>query len=304
MTTAPNPWTVAALYRFTPIADVDTLRADLKIAFEALGICGSLLIAPEGINGTLAGPSSQSVDAMLSLLQQKCGLPRDVVKFSTAPTKPFTRLKVRKKREIITFNQPAADPNVRVGQYVKPNQWNDLLRDPDVLLLDTRNTYETRLGVFEGAVVPPIDQFTDFAAFVREKLAAHKNNPVAMYCTGGIRCEKASAFMLAEGFSKVYHLEGGILKYLEEIPEADSKWQGDCYVFDKRMAVGHGLKTGNHFMCFSCGAALTEHNKQHPQFEEGVACEFCFTDTSDDDKARFRMRHAQLKGQMTRDGTL
>lgn len=287
-------YTVAALYRFTPIADVDALRAELKPAFEVLGICGSLLIAPEGINGTLAGPTVAAVDEMLALLQQKCGLPRDVVKFSAAPEKPFLRLKIRKKREIITFNQPAADPNVHVGEYVKPAAWNDLLRNPNLLLLDTRNTYETRLGVFEGAVVPPIDQFTDFATFVREKLAPHKDNPVAMYCTGGIRCEKASAFMLAEGFSKVYHLEGGILKYLEEVPQADSKWQGDCYVFDRRMAVGHGLATGQHFMCFSCGAALTEADKQHALFEEGVACEHCHHTTSDADKARFRMRHRQM----------
>lgn len=289
-------YTVAALYRFTPVADVDALRTQLKDAFTALDICGSLLIAPEGINGTLAG-SAASVDAMLKLLEETCGLPRADVKFSTAPSKPFNRLKVRKKREIITFKQPEADPNVRVGQYVKPADWDALTSQPNVLLLDTRNTYETRIGVFKDAIVPPIDEFTDFANFVREKLAPHKDNPVAMYCTGGIRCEKASAFMLAEGFKQVYHLQGGILKYLEEVPEAQSSWQGDCYVFDRRMAVGHGLKTGNHFMCFSCGNALTAADARHVHYEEGVSCAMCHGKTSEADKARFRMRHAQMANQ-------
>lgn len=286
-------YVIAAFYRFTPVADVPALCALLKPALQELEICGSLLVAPEGINGTLAGPAS-GVDGMLTLLHQHCGLPRDDVKFSESTAKPFNRLKVRQKREIITFKQPAADPNVRVGAYVRPQDWNALIAQPEVLVLDTRNTYETRLGVFKNAVVPPIDEFTAFADFVREKLAPHKERPVAMYCTGGVRCEKASAFMLAEGFKQVYHLQGGILKYLENVPANESLWQGDCYVFDKRMAVGHGLHSGHYEMCFSCGNALTAENRAHPLYEAGVACEFCADKTSADDKTRFRMRHQQM----------
>lgn len=288
-------YTVAALYRFTPIADAPALRATLKHAFTELGICGSLLIAPEGINGTLAG-SEQAVDAMLELLNTHTGLSRAEVKFSSSPFKPFDRLKVRLKKEIITFNQPSANPHERVGQYVDAKDWNALISDPNVTVLDTRNAYETMVGVFEGAIDPKIDQFTDFAEFVKQTLDPNKHSKIAMYCTGGIRCEKASAYMLAQGFPEVYHLKGGILKYLEEIPQSESKWNGECYVFDRRMAVGHGLTTGAHAMCFSCGYALNEADQKHPLYEAGVSCHHCHATTSDADKARFRMRHMQMTG--------
>ena len=287
------PYTIAAFYRFTPIGDAEALQIELKQKLARLDLCGTLLVAPEGINGTLAGAES-AIEAMLEMLRGATGLPREEVKFSESAEKPFKRLKVRLKREIITFHQPDADPSVRVGKHVAAKDWNALIVDPDVLLLDTRNRYETRLGSFEEALDPEIEQFSDFAEFVRQNLDTTRHRKVAMFCTGGIRCEKASSFMLQEGFSEVYHLKGGILKYLEEIPAPDSRWQGDCYVFDHRMAVGQGLSTGRYEMCFSCGEAITAADRSEPQFEEGVSCPLCYEKTSQADKARFRMRHAQF----------
>ena len=287
------PYTIAAFYRFTPIGDAEALRLELKQKLTLLDLCGTLLVAPEGINGTLAGTES-AIEAMLEMLRGATGLPREEVKFSEAAEKPFNRLKIRLKREIITFHQPDANPSVQVGTRVAAKDWNALIVDPDVLLLDTRNRYETRLGSFEEAVDPGIEQFSDFAEFVRQNLDATRHQKVAMFCTGGIRCEKASSFMLQEGFSEVYHLKGGILKYLEEIPAPDSRWRGDCYVFDHRMAVGQGLSTGRYEMCFSCGEALTAADRSEPQFEEGVSCPLCYERTSQADKARFRMRHSQF----------
>jgi len=232
---------IAALYRFTAIADAAAMRLDLQEKFRALDdLRGTLLVAPEGINGTLSGPDA-SIEAMLQILHTATGLPREDVKFSEAEAQPFHRLRVRLKREIITFNQEGANPTVQVGTYVRPENWNSLLNDPEVLLLDTRNTYETAYGTFKGAEVPPLTKFTEFADYVRTQLQEAKKKKVAMFCTGGIRCEKASAFMLSEGFDEVYHLQGGILKYLEEVPADESQWDGHCYVFDHRVAVGHGL---------------------------------------------------------------
>jgi UPF0176 protein len=287
-----NTYTIAALYRFVSIEDVPSLQIELKNAFSLAGICGTLLIASEGINGTLAG-SASAIEEMLGILEQKTGLKRDEVKFSYSEEKPFQKLKVRQKKEIITFRQLEADPNIRVGQYVEPKDWNDLIAQPDIIVLDTRNVYETMVGTFKNAGDPKIEIFTQFADFVRGHLSPEKHKKIAMFCTGGIRCEKASAFMLAEGYEEVYHLKGGILKYLEEIPPEESQWEGACYVFDRRMAVGHGLKTGKHSMCYSCGYALTSEDKEHPHYEEGVSCAYCHNKTSSTDKERFRTRHQQ-----------
>lgn len=286
-------YTIAALYRFVPLQDIVSLRAELLPKFAALNLCGSLLLAPEGINGTLAG-SNEGVKGLLDILNKVAGLNRDEVKFSYADEKPFQRLKIRLKKEIVTFKQPAADPNVRVGVYVEAKDWNNLLNDPEVVVLDTRNTYETMIGTFQNAEVPPIETFTEFAGYVREKFDPKKHKKIAMFCTGGIRCEKASAFMLAEGFPEVYHLKGGILKYLEEIAPEQSKWNGECYVFDRRMAVGHGLTTGNYSMCFNCGYPVSQQDRLHPHFEDGVTCQHCYPTTKEEDKARFRTRHKQM----------
>ena len=287
------PYTIAAFYRFTPIVDAEAFRADLKQVLVPFDLCGTLLVAPEGINGTVAG-SAPDIDALLEVLHDRAGLPRADVKFSEAPEKPFHRFKIRLKREIITFRQPDADPSVQVGRRVAAQDWNALIADPDVLLLDTRNRYETRLGSFAEALDPGIAQFSDFAEYVRQNLDPVRHPKVAMFCTGGIRCEKASSFMLREGFAEVYHLKGGILKYLEEVPADHSRWRGDCYVFDHRMAVGPGLSTGLYEMCFSCGEAICAADKSQPQFEEGVSCPLCYDTTSEADKARFRMRHVQM----------
>jgi UPF0176 protein len=230
-------YTVAAYYRFFALADPAALRDQLLARFTGTDLLGTTLIAPEGINGTMAG-SAETIDELLQFLAEHAGLDRAEVKFSATEVQPFRRLKFKHKREIITFRNATVDP-ARPGQYVAPSEWNALLADPEVLLLDTRNTYETELGTFEGAVAPPLDTFSDFATYVREQLDPAKHRKVAMFCTGGIRCEKASAFMLQQGFAEVYHLKGGILKYLEEVPADASQWTGSCYIFDERVSVDH-----------------------------------------------------------------
>ncbi|WP_263381876.1 oxygen-dependent tRNA uridine(34) hydroxylase TrhO [Granulicella arctica] len=230
-------FTIAALYRFVPLADPAALRKELRTAFNEADLCGTLLIASEGINGTLAG-STETIDRLLGLLAQRTGLDRADVKFSTSAERPFGRLKFQIKREIIAFRKATVD-TTRPGSYVQPQEWNALIADPEVLLLDTRNHYEVECGTFAGAVNPHIETFSDFATYVRENLDPAKHRKVAMFCTGGIRCEKASAFMLQEGFSEVYHLKGGILKYLEDVPEQATRWNGKCFVFDRRTSVDH-----------------------------------------------------------------
>jgi len=232
-----EPYTVAAFYRFVALPDREALRDELRAAFSETDLCGSMLIAHEGVNGTIAG-SRKTVDRLLEMLGARVGLDRADVKFSTADERPFGRLKFLLKSEIIAFRKAAVDTS-NCGSYVQPLEWNALIADPEVLLLDTRNQYETELGTFAGAVDPGIETFSDFVTYVRENLDPAKHRKVAMFCTGGIRCEKASAFMLQEGFSEVHHLRGGILKYLEEVPKAASTWQGECFVFDRRTAVGH-----------------------------------------------------------------
>jgi UPF0176 protein len=296
-------YTVAAFYRFTPLADASACRDACEQALSPLGLCGTLLIAPEGINGTIAG-SPDAIEMMVSFLHEQTGLVRQDVKLSFAHNRPFNRLKIRLKREIITFNQPTADPSNLPGTSVAPKDWNRLLDDPEICVLDTRNVYETAIGQFADAIDPQIESFTDFAAYVRSKLDPAKNKKIAMYCTGGIRCEKASAFMRAEGFDEVYLLQGGILRYLEEVPESESRWQGECYVFDKRMAVGHGLAPGRYAMCSCCGYPLSADDRMRPLYEAGVSCDYCHGQTSPADKSRFRERQRQIsaaKGAVTDD---
>ncbi|MBW4038597.1 MAG: rhodanese-related sulfurtransferase [Acidobacteria bacterium] len=230
-------FTIAAFYRFVDLPDPAALRDELRSHFTEANLCGSMLIAPEGINGTMAG-SIETIDSLLNLLHQKTGLPIADVKFSRSEQRPFGRLKFLVKAEIIAFRNATVDP-AQAGHYIAPEDWNHVIADPDVLLLDTRNHYETELGTFNGAIDPGIETFSDFVTYVREHLDPEKHRKVAMFCTGGIRCEKASAFMRQEGFPEVYHLKGGILKYLEDIPAEDSKWNGTCFVFDRRTSVSH-----------------------------------------------------------------
>ncbi|MBH0238265.1 oxygen-dependent tRNA uridine(34) hydroxylase TrhO [Methylobrevis albus] len=236
-------FTVAALYRFVEIPDPAALRDRLQAVAEAGGVKGTLLVAGEGINGTIAG-TDDAVEAVLAALAAEPAFGgRDglELKYSTAAAMPFGRLKVKVKPEIVTIGDAAADPTRRVGTYVAPEDWNALIADPDVVVLDTRNDFEVRMGRFEGAANPEIERFSEFPAYVDRALDPVRQRRVAMYCTGGIRCEKASALLLARGFDEVFHLKGGILAYLEQVPEAESRWRGDCFVFDERVALGHGL---------------------------------------------------------------
>jgi UPF0176 protein len=230
-------YTIAAFYRFLALAEPAVLQSELRDSFTEEELCGTILIASEGVNGTVAG-SARVIERLLAMLTEKVGLDCADVKFASAEERPFGRLKFQVKQEILAFRKAVVDPT-RCGTYVAPYEWNSLLADPDVLLLDTRNHYEVEMGTFAGAVDPKIETFSDFAAYVRENLDPGKHRKVAMFCTGGIRCEKASAFMLQEGFEEVFHLKGGILKYLEEVPAAKSKWRGECFVFDRRTSVGH-----------------------------------------------------------------
>jgi UPF0176 protein len=286
--------TVAALYKFTRFEDPDALRAPLKAVCEAGGVKGSLLLAPEGINGTIAGPR-EGIDAALTHIRGLPGCADLEWKESTAAAMPFGRMKVRLKREIVTMGVPETDPNALVGTYVAPAEWNALISAPDVAVIDTRNEYETAIGTFEGAVDPGTDSFRDFPAWWEKNRARFHNKRVAMFCTGGIRCEKSTAFLKAQGVGEVYHLKGGILKYLEEVPEAESLWRGGCFVFDERVAVGHGLAPLPFSLCRACRRPLAPADRARPEFEEGVSCHRCADEYTDADRARFRERQRQVR---------
>ncbi|MGI9476474.1 MAG: rhodanese-related sulfurtransferase [Hyphomicrobiaceae bacterium] len=248
------PLVVAALYKFAPLAGLEALQSRLINVGETAGVKGTLLIAPEGINGTLAGPRA-GLDRFLAAIRDLPGFEDIEHKESLAHTPPFGRLRVRIKREIVTIREPLADPSRTVGTYIEPADWNDLIADPDVVVIDTRNDYEIEIGSFERAIDPGTTSFGQFPAWVRDNLDVGEQPKVAMFCTGGIRCEKASALLKNMGFNEVYHLKGGILKYLEEVPETDSKWQGECFVFDGRVSLKHGLEAGSHAMCETCNHA-------------------------------------------------
>lgn len=287
---------VAALYKFTPIEDIQTLRQEIYAYAEthAPSICGTLLLAPEGINGTI-GAFPEDLDKMINFLDEKLqilssGNTIGEFKYSHASERPFNKFKVRPKKELITLRKPEADPNKLVGQYVEPQDWNDLINDPEVLLVDTRNDYETKVGIFEGAVDPDMKIFTEFPEWVEKNLDPAKHKKVAMFCTGGIRCEKASSYMLAHGFENVYHLKGGILKYLETIPADQSKWKGDCFVFDKRVAVGHGLQEGSWTICHACREPLSLEETQSAAYEQGVSCPHCIENLSEERAQMLRQR--------------
>lgn len=286
------PVLVAALYRFTDLGDPATLRGPLARACARAGIRGTLLLAREGVNGTIAG-SETGISAVLAHLRALPGCADLDVKLSVAEAQPFLRLKVRVKREIVTMGV-AVDPVRSVGTYVEPADWNALIARPDILVIDTRNAYEVAIGRFEGAVDPETARFGDFPDWWRSNRERFAGRPVAMYCTGGIRCEKASSFLLGDGVAQVFHLKGGILKYLEQVPEADSRWQGACFVFDGRVSVGHGLAPGLHGRCHACGRPVAEEERGHADFEEGVSCAACIGEYDDARRHRFRERQRQM----------
>jgi UPF0176 protein len=268
---------IAAFYKFFPVADPDALLAPVTAALESLGIRGTVLFAYEGMNGTIAGPLA-ALNAAIPFLENHTGSGTLELKRSYGASAPFRRLRVRHRPEIVTLglSTAEADPSKHVGKYVEPEDWNALILDPDVLVIDTRNSYEVRIGSFKGAIDPKTSSFGQLPVYVRGELtAADRKRKVAMFCTGGIRCEKATALMVAEGFEEVYHLRGGILSYLERVPEAQSLWTGGCYVFDERIAVGHGLVRTDHSMCKACGSPLSAEDRAHPDYVLNLRCGFC-----------------------------
>lgn len=291
-----TPLCVAALYRFARMDDLPALRASLDALCREQGVMGTLLLASEGINGTIAGTQA-GIAAVVDRIRALPDCAALDVKYSSAETMPFHRLKVRIKREIVTMGQPGIDPRASVGTYVDPQDWNALIAAPDTVVIDTRNTYEVAAGSFAGAVDPGTATFRDFPAWFeaegRALLAASGARKVAMFCTGGIRCEKSTAYLKQLGVEEVYHLKGGILRYLEEVPEAQSLWQGECFVFDQRVAVGHGLTQGTHVLCHACRRPVSEADRGSPLFEPGVSCPACHGERSEEQRASCRERHRQ-----------
>ncbi|MGB0539173.1 MAG: rhodanese-related sulfurtransferase [Paracoccaceae bacterium] len=286
-------FTIAALYHFTRFDDPASLRAPLQSTCESLQITGSLLLAAEGINGTVAG-SASNIAALLKTLRALPGCAALEHKESTATLPPFPRMKVKLKKEIVTMGQPNVNPQAQVGHYVDPAQWNELISAPDVAVIDTRNDYEVAIGSFEGAIDPQTHSFRDFPNWWEANKERFHNKRIAMFCTGGIRCEKSTNYLLGQGVENVYHLKGGILKYLEDVPEENSKWQGDCFVFDARVSVQHGLAEGPHQLCYACRRPILPEDKKRPEYEHGVACHHCSVQTSESDKDRFRERQKQI----------
>jgi UPF0176 protein len=295
--TAPPPEIqVAALYRFAAMGELAPLRERLLETCRRHAIRGTLLIAPEGINGTIAG-APDAIAATIGHLRELPDCAGLEVKYSAAATMPFHRMKVRIKREIVTMGQAGIDPVADAGTYVSPHDWNALIDDPDTIVIDTRNDYEVAIGSFAGAVDPGTATFRDFPAWFdreRTRLLGEGRTPrVAMYCTGGIRCEKASAYLKREGVAEVYHLKGGILSYLEAVAPEASRWQGECFVFDQRVAVGPALAPGTHALCFACRRPVSPADMASPLYEEGASCPACHDARSDDRRASYRERHRQ-----------
>ena len=284
---------IAALYHFTRFNDPAAFKPDLMAICTSNGVMGTLLLAPEGVNGTIAGPRA-GIDKVLAHLRSFPGCGDLEWKEATADRAPFGKMKVRIKREIVTMGQPDVDPRARVGHYVAPEAWNELIGRDDVAVIDTRNDYEVAIGTFDGAVDPQTQSFGEFPAWWAANKHRFHNKKIAMFCTGGIRCEKSTNYLLGEGVEDVYHLKGGILKYLEEVPQDQSTWQGDCFVFDNRVSVGHGLVEGPHILCHGCRQPILPQDKNRPEYEAGVSCHNCFATTTEQDKNRFRERQKQI----------
>ena len=295
---------VAAFYAFTPLDDErrETLLARITSLAHEGNVLGSVLIAHEGVNGTISGPQS-GVDAVLDHLRASLDLGDDhyarlEVKRSWADKPVFRRFKARRKKEIVTIGVASADPNASVGTYVEPEDWNALVDDPDTLVIDTRNSYETAIGTFDGAIDPDTQSFREFPQWadttLRPLMEQQGSKRIAMFCTGGIRCEKASSYLQQQGFGEVHHLRGGILKYLEQVPEAESRWQGECFVFDQRVALNHCLEPGVYSLCHACGLPLSPEQREHPSTIKGVQCVHCVDRFTDADRERFAMRQRQI----------
>jgi UPF0176 protein len=287
-------FTVSAFYHFTRLDDPSALKAPLTEALAAHGVRGTVLLASEGVNGTIAGPSA-GIEAAMDIMRALPGCAALDYKLSTAREMPFYRLKVRLKKEIVTLGVPGTDPTARVGAYVAPEDWNALISDPDTIVIDTRNDYEVGIGTFEGAINPETVTFREFPAWFEKHRSEFEGKKVAMFCTGGIRCEKATSYVLDQGIEDVFHLKGGILKYLEHVPEAESLWHGDCFVFDDRVAVGHGLREGDYEMCRACRRPLDQAALASPNYVPGVSCDYCVEERTNEQRQRYAERQKQME---------
>lgn len=285
---------VAALYQFVILDDYEQLRQPLLDCMLKHEIKGTFLLAREGVNGTVAGDRS-AIEALLEWLRSDQRFKSVSCKFSYHKEVPFYRTRVKLKKEIVTMGVDGIDPRRSVGTYIEPEDWNALISDPDVTVIDTRNLYETQIGSFQNAVAPETGSFREFPEFVKNNLSVNKNRKVAMFCTGGIRCEKSTAFLKQQGFDEVYHLQGGILKYLETIPEEESLWQGECFVFDNRVAVNHALEQGSYSQCHACRMPITEADKESDHYHPGVSCPKCYKKTTEQQRLRFAERHKQIE---------
>lgn len=285
---------VATFYKFVSLPNFQEIQQPLLEYCQSQNIKGTILLAKEGINGTIAG-TRQSIDHTLAYLRSHLPFSDLEHKESTATDLPFARLKVRLKKEIVTLGIPEIDPNQQVGTYVAPQDWNQVISDPEVTLIDTRNQYEVEIGTFQGAINPQTESFREFPEYIAKNIDPKQHPKVAMFCTGGIRCEKASSYLLAQGFQEVYHLKGGILKYLEQISPEESLWQGECFVFDERVTVKEGLKIGNYELCYACGHPISEADKASPYYEPIISCPYCYEELTPEKKERQLNRQRQRK---------
>ena len=289
-----TPIVVCALYKFVTLENFQSLRQPLHDVMETNQVRGTLLLANEGINGTIAG-NRTGIDKVLTWLRTDNRLADIDTKESFTDTLPFNRTKVKLKKEIVTLGIEGIDPKRVVGTYVEPADWNQLISDPEVILIDTRNDYEYQVGTFKNAINPNTESFREFPAYVSEHLDPEKHKKVAMFCTGGIRCEKSTAFLKEQGFEEVYHLKGGILKYLEQVPAEETLWEGECFVFDERVTVNLQLEKGQYDQCNACRLPITEADKASPHYEKGVSCPHCFGKVSESQKIRFMEREKQIE---------
>ena len=294
MTHGHSQIVVCALYKFVTLERFQDLRQPLLKVMEYNNIRGTLLLASEGINGTVAG-HRRGIDVLLAWFEKDARLSNMVTKESFEASNPFNRIKVKLKKEIVTMGVEGIDPKQVVGTYIKPKDWNALIADPDVILIDTRNDYEVEVGTFEGAVNPHTTSFREFPEYVRDNLDSNTDKKVAMFCTGGIRCEKSTAYLKEQGFDEVYHLQGGILKYLEEVPEAETMWQGECFVFDNRVTVNHQLEKGHYDQCHACRLPITKQEQSSDKYLEGISCPHCFDKHTPEQRQRFEERQLQMQ---------
>lgn len=285
---------VVTFYRFALLEDFESMQEPIEQFCKKCDVRGIILLAKEGINSTIAGPK-EGIYQVLTFLKENERLSNLTWKESYATEQPFRKLRVRLKQEIVKMGVDGIDPNKIVGTYVKPKDWNELICNPDVVVIDTRNDYEVKIGTFKNAIDPDIESFSELPQWVERNIDHESQPKVAMFCTGGIRCEKSTAYLKEQGFEDVFHLEGGILKYLEEVPEDESMWDGQCFVFDERVSVGHGLEVGQYELCRACRIPICDEDKTSEHFQEGVSCPRCYDITTDEQKSRFRERQKQIE---------